>query len=224
LGPDGGWSAPKDESVAGALDPRTWSSELAEQEAPRPSSVRPPPMPRSSFRPPPLPELEDEEVDSDPEFLPEKGFDASGFEARPANASPQLADEFAPDDWRLPRAGHEPSASGAFMFGSPDVEPMPLAGYPASAPPPSSIERPVSDAGFNSALQSPFDVRPGATDAERQQPLSARVHHQAVRVALAPDPRTPGQFVLRALREREAPQNGERVALLVALEPGTPLV
>jgi len=54
--------------------------------------------------------------------------------------------------------------------------------------------------------------------------LTARVHHQAVRVSFAPDPRVPGQYVVRALREGERPVGGERVALLVALEPGVPLV
>jgi hypothetical protein len=54
--------------------------------------------------------------------------------------------------------------------------------------------------------------------------LKARVHHQAVQVSFAPDPRVSGQFIVRALREGERPAAGERVALLVALEPGTPLV
>jgi hypothetical protein len=54
--------------------------------------------------------------------------------------------------------------------------------------------------------------------------LKARVHHQAVQVSFAPDPRVSGQFIVRALREGERPAPGERVALLVALEPGTPLV
>jgi hypothetical protein len=54
--------------------------------------------------------------------------------------------------------------------------------------------------------------------------LTARVHHQAVRVSFAPDARVPGQYVVRALREGERPLTGERVALLVALEPGVPLV
>lgn len=54
--------------------------------------------------------------------------------------------------------------------------------------------------------------------------LTARVHHQAVRVSFAPDARVPGQYVVRALREGERPVGGERVALLVALEPGVPLV
>jgi len=54
--------------------------------------------------------------------------------------------------------------------------------------------------------------------------LTARVHHQAVRVSFAPDLRVPGQFVVRPLREGEKAATGERIALLVALEPGTPLV
>jgi hypothetical protein len=54
--------------------------------------------------------------------------------------------------------------------------------------------------------------------------LTARVHHQAVRVAFAPDARSPGQYVVRPLREGEKARGGERVALLVALEPGQPLV
>ena len=54
--------------------------------------------------------------------------------------------------------------------------------------------------------------------------LTARVHHQAVRVSLAPDLRVPGQYVVRPLREGEKAATGERIALLVALEPGSPLV
>jgi len=54
--------------------------------------------------------------------------------------------------------------------------------------------------------------------------LTARVHHQAVRVSFAPDLRVPGQYVVRPLREGEKAATGERVALLVALEPGVPLV
>jgi hypothetical protein len=60
---------------------------------------------------------------------------------------------------------------------------------------------------------------------ESQPPkLTARVHHQAVRVSFAPDSRAPGQYIVRPLREGERPPVGERIALLVALEPGVPLV
>jgi hypothetical protein len=54
--------------------------------------------------------------------------------------------------------------------------------------------------------------------------LTARVHHQAVRVSFAPDLRVPGQYVVRPLREGEKAATGEKIALLVALEPGVPLV
>jgi hypothetical protein len=60
---------------------------------------------------------------------------------------------------------------------------------------------------------------------ESAQPkLMARVHHQAVRVSCSPDVRFPGHFLVRPLREGEKALPGERVALLVALEPGQPLV
>jgi hypothetical protein len=65
---------------------------------------------------------------------------------------------------------------------------------------------------------------PSLSDSTAPPKLTARVHHQAVRVSFAPDPRAPGQYVVRALREGERPLAGERVALLVALEPGVPLV
>jgi hypothetical protein len=63
-----------------------------------------------------------------------------------------------------------------------------------------------------------------AADSAAPAKLTARVHHQAVRVAFAPDPRSPGQYLVRPLREGERAPAGERVALLVALEPGVPLV
>jgi len=64
---------------------------------------------------------------------------------------------------------------------------------------------------------------PPPSDTARAK-LTARVHHQAVRVSFAPDPRVPGQYVVRPLREGEKAAAGERIALLVALEPGVPLV
>jgi hypothetical protein len=130
----------------------------------------------------------------------------------------------------------------------PDTSGRPLSQRPPPMPPPlpetsgitelepllyPSYSSGPEDFDWPSAPGEPFTVpaneaRPVSEASERAAtataPLTARVHHQAVRVALVPDPRATGQFILRALREREVPQNGERVALLVALEPGTPLV
>ena len=71
---------------------------------------------------------------------------------------------------------------------------------------------------------SPDATEPAPQSEAARAKLTARVHHQAVRVYLAPDLRTPGEFIVRPLREGEKPAAGERVALLVALEPGVPLV
>lgn len=76
---------------------------------------------------------------------------------------------------------------------------------------------PVSDEGQGSPEPAP------PSDSVRAK-LTARVHHQAVRVSFAPDLRAPGQYVVRPLREGEKAAAGERIALLVALEPGVPLV
>lgn len=86
----------------------------------------------------------------------------------------------------------------------------------ASRPPPSS-RIPSSSA----------PTRPGEALAEvasNAPKLTARVHHQAVRVAISTQSSGEGCFTVRPLREGEAPPAGERVALLVALEPGSPLV
>ncbi len=85
-----------------------------------------------------------------------------------------------------------------------------------------------SSAAWASAPRPSGDSRgldPSTSLAESTQAkLTARVHHQAVRVSFAPDARAPGQYVVRPLRAGEAAPPGERVALLVALEPGMPLV
>jgi hypothetical protein len=78
-----------------------------------------------------------------------------------------------------------------------------------------------SDSGQNQEAVPPEPALQSETARAR---LTARVHHQAVRVSFAPDLRVPGQFVVRPLREGEKAATGERVALLVALEPGMPLV
>jgi hypothetical protein len=70
----------------------------------------------------------------------------------------------------------------------------------------------------------PVSVEPPPPSDTAPARLTARVHHQAVRVSFAPDLRVPGQYVVRPLREGEKAASGERIALLVALEPGVPLV
>jgi hypothetical protein len=70
----------------------------------------------------------------------------------------------------------------------------------------------------------PKDPEPAPQSETGRAKLTARVHHQAVRVSFAPDLRVPGQYVVRPLREGEKAGTGERVALLVGLEPGVPLV
>lgn len=65
---------------------------------------------------------------------------------------------------------------------------------------------------------------PAPTSDTARAKLTARVHHQAVRVSFAPDVRVPGQYVVRPLREGEKAAAGERIALLVGLDPGVPLV
>jgi hypothetical protein len=99
-------------------------------------------------------------------------------------------------------------------------------GAPSAAAPSASAA--LSSAALSSAaLSSTAEVAsaepPPPSDTARAK-LTARVHHQAVRVSFAPDPRVPGQYVVRPLREGEKAAAGERIALLVALEPGVPLV
>ena len=87
----------------------------------------------------------------------------------------------------------------------------------------------VSGAASGAESSDPSDVElaspepPPPSDTTRAK-LTARVHHQAVRVSFAPDLRVPGQYIVRPLREGEKAAAGERIALLVALEPGVPLV
>jgi hypothetical protein len=81
------------------------------------------------------------------------------------------------------------------------------------------------DAESRGSWGSALSVDSDAQTSESTQPkLTARVHHQAVRVSCSPDVRFPGHFLVRPLREGEKALPGERVALLVALEPGQPLV
>lgn len=80
------------------------------------------------------------------------------------------------------------------------------------------------DLSGNSLGSEPAASDPAPQSEAARAKLTARVHHQAVRVSFAPDLRVPGQYVVRPLREGEKAASGERVALLVALEPGVPLV
>lgn len=85
-----------------------------------------------------------------------------------------------------------------------------------------SLDAPTSPAAGNGTEAQTAEAA-SQSEAARAK-LTARVHHQAVRVSFAPDLRAPGQYVVRPLREGEKAAAGERVALLVALEPGVPLV
>jgi hypothetical protein len=82
----------------------------------------------------------------------------------------------------------------------------------------------MSRSGTWAASAAPEATASGSAEQATPAKLTARVHHQAVQVSFAPDARAPGQYVVRVLREGERPLAGERVALLVALEPGVPLV
>lgn len=210
---EGPWALAR-EPVA---DPRTWAAEVQESEPlPRTSSVRPPPMPKSSYGPPPLPEQEqeDEELDHNPEFLTEAadigGTTLTSFSDKLGDAAPHARAE---------------SGASPFAFDESVAAAFAPLERPSHVPPPRRERARESSMPF-AAAEPPRVGASSDSDARAASgpPLSARVHHQAVRVALALDPRVPGQFILRALRERETPQSGERVALLVALEPGTPLV
>lgn len=103
------------------------------------------------------------------------------------------------------------------------LEPM-LASSPAVQVQPAA---PSGDAPPSVAPSSSAPTQPGEAVAEitgTTPKLTARVHHQAVRVAIAASSLGDGQFTVRPLREGETAPAGERVALLVALEPGSPLV
>jgi len=186
-------------------------------EAPSDSSPRMATLPPAGFQqlgssPPPLPELSafgDEDGDPmRPEqptvLLPPQEEAPGGADARsgPTGASSSYTDPVGGDEsaWDSdPRMSNWDSGSA---YGGWSGEPR---GGSWSAEQGGAVESPT-------ALES------------TPPKLTARVHHQAVRVSFAPDARAPGQYVVRPLREGERPLGGERVALLVALEPGVPLV
>ncbi|MEY4548135.1 MAG: hypothetical protein RL685_4330 [Pseudomonadota bacterium] len=208
--------------------------EAARREAASDSSPRVATLPPPSFQaaalsssPPPLPELSafgDEDGDPmRPEqpttLLPpqeEQGLDPAFFSAPGGASAGASSANSSPSHHSSPYdGGSAVSSSGEVRW---DAEPRPSwdtgGGY--------SWSTDVSRSGTWAAGGS----EPPTSASESMAPpkLTARVHHQAVRVSFAPDPRAPGQYVVRALREGERPLAGERVALLVALEPGVPLV
>lgn len=155
---------------------------------------------------------------------PERG--ASARESAEAQREPAL--DSSPRVATLPPPSFQPSALSSSppplpelsAFGDDDIDPM-RPEQPTVALPPEQQQAP--DPSFFTAPGS-FGGAAASGASGTPAKLTARVHHQAVRVAFAPDARAPGQYVVRPLREGERAPNGERVALLVALEPGVPLV
>jgi hypothetical protein len=94
----------------------------------------------------------------------------------------------------------------------------------ATSPPSRSVSVDVASPAAGSSVADATSSEPAPPSDTARAKLTARVHHQAVRVSFAPDLRVPGQYVVRPLREGEKAATGERIALLVALEPGVPLV
>lgn len=209
---------------------------------------------RSSTAPPPLPRaaIDDyEELEAEPDDDDAAEHAASGWAARPvASATPPplpASAAFDDDDDRMrpeqptvaiPLPDDEDEVARGF---APSSQRDANGKSPSRAP--SSVQASSWDSGARASWQPEassswdFDARaaswgsssePGGSESSTSDSappkLTARVHHQAVRVSLTPDPHAPGQYVVRPLREGERPLAGERVALLVALEPGQPLV
>jgi len=170
--------------------------------SPRVATLPPPSFqPTSSSSPPPLPELSAFGDDDDPMRPEQPTVLLPPEEERGAGVAP-LAD--------LPVEQHGANGDGAWDS-DPRMSSWDSGAYGWSGEP--------RAAGWPSAAEQ------ASAPAESLPPkLTARVHHQAVRVSFAPDSRVQGQYVVRPLREGERPPMGERVALLVALEPGVPLV
>jgi len=142
------------------------------------------------------------------------GSDAAGFSNSAAAASPRGAAWEQPPS-RSPSWERDPGSSSwaAELHSSSWGQP---AGLGEGQGP--------RDGSSNGSSPEPASAEPASQSEVARAKLTARVHHQAVRVSFAPDLRVPGQYVVRPLREGEKAAAGERVALLVALEPGTPLV
>jgi len=129
----------------------------------------------------------------------------------PADEAPGIAEP--------PSSG--PQEASSFLLQANSWEPeAPVPSWDSASSFPWEMEPRPSSWGASS---SPSDGPPPPSETAPAK-LTARVHHQAVRVSVAMDPRVSGQYVVRPLREGEKAPAGERVALLVALEPGQPLV
>jgi hypothetical protein len=189
---------------------------------------------RSSPPPLPHPSLDDyEELDAEPEEDSETRAGAWTPSSPPplpdaASAGRSFAEAEAAEDMReeprtvvLPPKDEGSSPNREFLLGNqPAWDPEArLAVWDSAA---------GSEAGWGAEDHSPSWSGASPQVAALPEPapakLTARVHHQAVRVSFAPDPRNLGQYIVRPLREGERVPAGERVALLVALEPGVPLV
>jgi len=190
-------------------DERQREDRRREDSSPRIATLPPPSFqPSLSSSPPPLPELsafEDE-------------IDAMRAE-QPTQVIPPR-EERIDDAEQLLAAMSVPNGSRAEPTW--DADPRMSSHWDSGAYGWAGEQRASTWAGSNGAA-SVAEQAPPPSEASPPK-LTARVHHQAVRVSFAPDSRTPGQYVVRPLREGERPLAGERVALLVALEPGVPLV
>jgi hypothetical protein len=181
-----------------------------EDSSPRIATLPPPSFqPSLSSSPPPLPELSAFEDENDPMRAEQPTQVIPPREERTSDAEQMLAAMSLPNS-----SGEAPRSLGsrAEPAWDGDSGSYGWAGEGRAAP----------WAGSNSG-SSVAEQAPAAAEAVPAK-LKARVHHQAVRVSFAPDPRTPGQYVVRPLRDGERAAAGERVALIVALEPGVPLV
>ncbi len=208
----------------GATADEPWAAEAVSQAA---EALQPTPDPSEvSARsvPPPLPPRTAGEA-ADPATPPPASSRIAS--ARSAGAG-DLDDEPAEEVDEDPLREERPQESLRQPDSEPEVATSPSAptgeakspstGRPVGAgtsadgfsPPPSGMARSLGSSPAGAAGSS---VR-----------FTARVHHQAVRVAVAVDPQQEGRFFMRPLREGEACEASERVALLVALEPGSALV
>ncbi|HEU4583439.1 MAG TPA: hypothetical protein VFS67_34510 [Polyangiaceae bacterium] len=196
---------------------RQWEDRRREDSSPRIATLPPPSFqPSLSSNPPPLPELSAFEDEHDAMRAEQPTQVIPPREERTSDAEQMLA------AMSLPNSSAEgPRPPGARADAAWEANGR-AASWDSGVHGWAGEGRAAAWAG-SSASPSVAEPAPQATDAVPAK-LTARVHHQAVRVSFAPDSRAPGQYVVRPLREGERPPAGERVALLVALEPGVPLV